>query len=249
MFTYPRRRCRTWGPALLFFLGWTLFTLYPRPADLVRSMYRVFRPPVDAAYIAAQAHLFADLDNPAAIDQRVSELFPYRFDWVAHNRPWYFPTLDEAFLVMTGDCKTRLLVLASILEYRGIPYRFSASPTHVWVEYPGKTVNGSENDQVAFFSTDPASGVRRWQLPTTIDMRRSLDSFWTAFWHYMPSRKKQSLAAGLVLSIVLGSLLYVLRRVTGHGTVRLPRARIILGVTSPPGTITGRYTSCSRREP
>ena len=214
--TRSRRRLPPWAPALCFLLGWVLLTFYPRPADLVLSVYRVFRPPINADYIAAQAHLFADLDDPVAIERRVSELFPYRYDWVAYNRPWYFPTVDEAFLVMTGDCKTHLLVLASILEYRGIPYSFSASPTHVWVEYPGKRETRGENAYVAFFSADPESGARSWKRPTTVDLRRSLDSFWTAFWHYMPPHKKQTLATGFVLSILLGITLQVLRRFRGR---------------------------------
>ncbi len=209
------RRFLSWAPAVFFFLGWVLLTLYPRPADLVRSVSRVFHPPVDAEFIAAYAHLFADLDDPAALDRRVSELFPYRYDWAAHNRPWYFPSIDEAFLVMTGDCKTHLLVLASVLEYRGIPYSFSVSPTHVWVEYPGKSETGSENAQVSFLSADPDGELRSWRLPTGVDVKRSLDSFWTAFWRYMPPSKKLSLAVGYVMALSVGFVLTVLTRVPG----------------------------------
>ncbi len=212
MYHTTRRRFRPWTLAILFFLGWVLLTFYPRPTDLVRSLYRVFRPPVDAEYVAVHAHLFADLEDPGAIDRRVSELFPYRYDWVSWNKPWYFPTVDEAFLAMTGDCKTRLIVLASVLEYRGIPYSFSASPTHVWVDYPGKSETRGENARVAFFSADSDSGARNWGIPSGVDLRLSLKSFWTAFWWYMPPHKKLSLAAGLVFSLLLGVVLGALTR-------------------------------------
>lgn len=212
MFTWTRQPRFPWHLASLFFLGWALLTFYPRPGDLARSVYRVFRPPVDATLMGAHAHLFADLDHPAEIDQRVRELFPYQFDWVSHNRPWYFPTLDEAFLVMTGDCKTHLLVLASILEYRGIPYTLSASPTHVWVEYPGKHETRGENTQVSFFSINPDSGTRQWKLPSGVNVQRSLDSFWTAFWRYMPLNKRRTIAVGFFLSILLGTTLSVFQR-------------------------------------
>lgn len=190
-----------WLPAVLFFLGWILFTFYPEPTDLVRSVYRVFRPPIDAEYARQYAHLFADLTEPAEIDLRVNELFPYRYDWVTFDKPWYFPTLTEAFSHMAGDCKTRLLVLASVLDSRDIPYHIAVSPTHVWVEYEGKRESLIENAQVAIFAT---GGDRTPMLPARFDIRRSAQSFWTAFWHYMPSHKRISIAVGFLLALAIG---------------------------------------------
>ncbi|TVR29428.1 MAG: hypothetical protein EA404_14700 [Spirochaetaceae bacterium] len=209
-----------WLPAILFFLAWVLFALYPEPADLVTSIYRVFRPPVDAEYARQHAHLFADLNETAEIDLRVNELFPYQYDWVTFGKPWYFPTVAEAFSHMAGDCKTRLVVLASVLDSRNTPYHIAVSPTHVWIEYDGKRESTIENAQVAFFAT---GGEQTLALPAQFDLRRSARSFWTAFWHYMPSHKKLSLAVGFVLALAIGLAGQVLSIV--HRRSRLIRSR------------------------
>jgi hypothetical protein len=190
-----------WFPAVLFFLGWTLFTFYPEPADLATSIYRVFRPPVDAEYASLYVHLFADLNEPAEIDLRVNELFPYQYDWMTFGKPWYFPTVTEAFSQMAGDCKTRLLVLASVLDARDIPYHIAISPTHVWVDYEGKRGSSIENAQAALFTT---GGEGALTLPAQFDLRRSARSFWTAFWHYMPPYKRVSLVVGFLFALTIG---------------------------------------------
>ncbi len=195
--TSAARRLRLF--AVFVFLFWTLLTLYPRPADLARSVYRVFNPPVDGEFVIAHAELFAHAETGREIDRAVRQAFPYQYDWVTYGMPWYFPSIDEAFLSMAGDCKTQLLVLASVLESRGIPYSIAVSPTHVWVEYDGKTTNASENALVTVFSSETGA----LQLPVDFDLRRSADSFWTAFWHYMPVHHKVSLYFGLALSVAL----------------------------------------------
>ncbi len=196
--------------AVGFFLAWVLFTLYPRPADLLRSVYRVFNPPVNGEYAASFVHLFEDSEDAAAIDRQVKASFPYQYDWVTFNVPWYFPTVEEAFERMAGDCKTQLVVLASMLEARGIPYTISVSPTHVWVDYEGKEPSRIENAQVAMF-TAPGAGEASseysfrelFRAPAQLDLARSFEVFWIAFWDYMPPDRKVSLAVGLVISIIL----------------------------------------------
>lgn len=195
--TQSARRLRVY--AVFVFLFWTMLTLYPDPADLAVSVYRVFNPPVDAEYVLAHADLFAHAETGRELDRAVGQAFPYQYDWVTYGMPWYFPDIHEAFLSMAGDCKTQLLVLASVLESRGIDYTIAASPTHVWVEYEGKVSNSVENASVQLFSSDTGTV----QLPTNVNLRRSLDSFWTAFWHYMPVRHKTSLLFGLSLSVLL----------------------------------------------
>lgn len=186
----------------VFFLSsvWVLLTLYPNPTDLVRSVYRVFRPPINASLAAGFDGPFVGLEEAPAIDVKVQSEFPYQYDWVTYNLPWYFPTAGEAFAKMAGDCKTRLVVLASILEARGIPYSIAVSPTHIWVEYAGKTPNRSENADVALFSS---AGGGRLSRPAHFDLRRSFKSFWTAFWIYMPIDRKLSLVAGLAVTLIL----------------------------------------------
>ncbi len=218
--------------AVAFFLAWTLFTLYPRPTDLVRSVYRVFNPPVDAEYAAAFSHVFTDTDlnDTVAIEAGVKEAFPYQYDWVTYNVPWYFPTVEEAFERMAGDCKTQLLVLASMLEARGIPYTISVSPTHVWVEYEGKRTNRIENAQVAMFTAPGAGGTPGgsslsdlFRMPAELDLARSFEVFWIAFWHHMPADRKVSLAVGLMISLVLFAI---------AGT-RIPEVTVVSPLPAP----------------
>lgn len=191
-------RLRLFG--VLFFATWVLLTLYPNPAYLARSVYRLFNPPVDASIAAAFDHYFAGLDEAHAIDAKVQSEFPYQYDWVTYNLPWYFPTVNEAFANMAGDCKTRLVVLASVLESRGIAYTVSVSPTHIWVEYEGKSTNRIENAEVALFSS---AGGGMLTIPAHFELRRSFDSFWTAFWTYMPVDRKFSLGAGAIVTTIL----------------------------------------------
>ncbi len=186
--------------ALCFFAAWILLTLYPNPLDLAKSVYRVFNPPINASLPIALEEHFADLTEAPAIDRRVQSNFPYQYDWVTYSLPWYFPTIDEAFANMAGDCKTRLVVLASLLESRGIPYSIAVSPTHVWVEYEGKVSNRIENTEVALFTS---AGDGAIALPARFEWRRSFDSFWTAFWTYMPIDRKLTLVAGLFFTIAL----------------------------------------------
>ncbi len=178
---------------------WVLYTLYPQPADLIRSVYRLFNPPVNPYYVSGYFEQYIDVTEPYAMDALIREKFPYQYDWVTYNRPWYFPTAEEAFRARAGDCKTRLLILSSLFEWHGIPYTLSVSPTHVWVEYEGKPLIRNELPQLAMISATQAGLVLQ---PPRINLGRSFDSFWTAFWHSMPDSKKVSLVVGLLISLV-----------------------------------------------
>ena len=194
--------------AVCFLLAWTLFTLYPRPSDLLRSVYRVFNPPIDGEVALHYEELFADVDRPLAIERRLKETVPYQYDWVTYGMPWYYPSAREAFAVMAGDCKTELLVLASVLESKGIAYTVKVSPTHVWVDYEGRPESNIENEEVAMFSAaDPGDPEQRaFALPQNIDLERSFRGFWTAFWHYMPVDRKISLFFGFAIFTILMAL-------------------------------------------
>ena len=195
--------------AICFLFAWTLFTLYPQPADLVRSVYRVFNPPISAEVALHYEELFEDLERPLAIERRVKETVPYYYDWVTYGMPWYYPTAREAFAVMAGDCKTELLILASTLEAKGIPYTVKVSASHVWVEYEGRPETDIENEDVALFSAAGRAGdnePRAFELPQNIDLERSFRSFWTAFWHHMPVDRRVSLFFGFSIFAALMAL-------------------------------------------
>ncbi len=189
------KRTRIFGFVSFFII--TLFILYPQPTDLFKSVYRIFNPPVDP-YLEEIAKLSSmiESDSLEQIESFVKYIFPYYYDWETYRVPWYFPTPEEAIEKRRGDCKTRMIITASILEYREEDYSFNASPTHIWVDYIGKKSNLSENENVAFFSSGEGTSFTRPE----IDVRRSADLFWKAFWEHMPQDKKASLFLGLLFS-------------------------------------------------
>ncbi len=184
---------------LYAFLIITLFVLYPQPTTLFVSIYRVFNPPIEPHL--EEIAIFSERiksDSPEQVEYFVKYLFPYQYDWKVYSVPWYFPTVEEALEKRRGDCKTRLLITASILEHRQEEYSFNASPTHVWVDYSGKKENSSENENVAFFSSREGERLR---FPR-VDAKRSSELFWQAFWGYMPKEKKASLLLGALFSSI-----------------------------------------------
>jgi transglutaminase-like putative cysteine protease len=128
---------RTCFPLLVVL--WALLVLYPNPLRLAASVRRLANPGVDPVAVESLAASLPS--DPAAIERAVLETLPYRYDWRVYGMPWYFPTVGEALENGEGDCKARAIVLASVLEAKGIPYRIDSSPTHVWVDYDGKVDN------------------------------------------------------------------------------------------------------------
>lgn len=121
--------------------------------------------------------------------------------------PWYCPTVDEVLERGTGDCKSRALVLASVLEAKDIPYQINLSPTHVWVNYEGKQDTSIENDQVEFYQYAPETGERRFKIPH-IGLSRVMNAFWQSFWDPMPDSRKALLISGLLALIVARVILH-----------------------------------------
>ncbi len=182
----------------LLLLLWVLLVLYPNPVNLVVSIQRAVHPHTDPAAVASLANEMPD--NPADIESAVRETFPYSYDWRAHGMPWYFPTVEEVMEKGQGDCKARALVTASILEYKGIPYRLQFSPIHMWVEYEGKESNSLENSGTLFYELDPDTGERSLQLPS-ISLRETARAFWNGFWPPMPLMRKILLTTGVSLLV------------------------------------------------
>ncbi|TVR62769.1 MAG: transglutaminase domain-containing protein [Spirochaetaceae bacterium] len=201
------KKMSRWWFALL--LAWILFVLYPNPGELITSLYRLHKPPVDAALVSDLAQELEG-STPTEIQAFVYEQLPYRYDWTAYNTPWYFPTLDEALLKGVGDCKARYVLFASLLEALEIPYRKNISLTHIWVEYDGKLENRVENNRETLIAVD-AAGRTRVRLPRA-DLQRSWASFRHAFWEIMPIGRKLLLFAGFPVVFGLFGLSSLLKR-------------------------------------
>jgi len=178
----------------LLVLLWILLVLYPNPLNLIVSLQRAFNPNIDPVSVES---LSQELPfDPAAIEDAVLHQIPYSHDWESYGMPWYVPTVEEVLERGEGDCKARTLVLASLFEAKGIPYRISCSPIHMWVEYEGKKETAIENPEVKFYQQDPETGERSFQLPE-IPFSDVVHSFWGGFWDPMPGVRKALLLFGL----------------------------------------------------
>lgn len=187
--------------SLFFILVWVTFVLYPQPTALGKSIYRLFDPPVAPGSIGVMLEALPSQVEPPEIEEYILTAVPYSYDWQVYNLPWYFPTVEEALLKGTGDCKSRFIVLASVLEALGIPYELYLSPTHIWINYAGKRETGLENRDAALLYAE--EGKFLVKLPR-VELQASLDMFWEAFWVHMPETRKTTLLSGLLV----GSLLF-----------------------------------------
>ena len=189
---------RTCFPLLVVL--WVLLVLYPNPLRLAASVQRLANPRVDPAAVESLAASLPS--DPAVIEKAVLAMVPYHYDWEVYGMPWYFPTVDEVLENGQGDCKARAIVLASVFEAKGIPYRINSSPMHVWVDYDGKVGNSLENPGAGFYEVDPQTGARSLHLPK-ISITEVMGTFWQGFWPPMPVVRKVLLVSGLVILVAI----------------------------------------------
>ena len=221
------RRSRAVGIFRAFFpilvALWILLVLYPNPLRLAASVQRLADPRVDPGSVQTLAESLPS--EPTAIEKAVLDSVPYYYDWEVYAMPWYFPTVDEVLEKGRGDCKARAIVLASVFEAKGIPYRIKSSPMHVWVDYDGKGENTIENPEAGFYEVEPQTGARSLRLPG-IDLAEFTDAFWQGFWPPMPMARKMLLVSGLVMLLSL--------RVMSPRTGRLARSGLPRCAASQP---------------
>lgn len=192
------RLFRAFFPLLLVL--WVLLVLYPNPLRLAASVQRLANPRVDPGAVQTLAESLPS--EPAAIEKAVLDSVPYSYDWEVYAMPWYFPTVDEVLKNGQGDCKARAIVLASVLEAKGIPYRINSSPTHVWVDYDGKVEDEMENSGAGFYEVDPRTGAKSLQVPK-ISVTEVMGTSWQGFWPPMPIARKLLLISGLVILVAV----------------------------------------------
>ena len=160
------RRLLRFSPRSAITLLWIIFSLYPNPFLLTRSIVHAIHPPIDPAAVRDWADALPN--NPAYIEQQVLERFVrYSVPWQTYGVPWYYPRTSEVVAAGKGDCEARMVVLASLLKAKGIPYRLAASFDHIWVEYPGKSSNLLEYEELAILRDG------KLQLPERWDWRQS----------------------------------------------------------------------------
>ena len=206
---------------LLVGVLFTFAVLYPNPLTLGRSIAHVVDPDVDPQ--AARAVAATLPDDPRLIERAVLErIVPYSYDWQASGVPWYFPTTAEALKAGRGDCESRALVLASILDAKGIPYELRMSFDHIWVDYPGKQASAIENDAVVLVDD------RGWRWPEQLDLREELRNQVAFYWTPMPLLRKSLLLGGLVAiigaNVIVGAIAALRRRRTDPAAALTPGA-------------------------
>jgi TM2 domain-containing membrane protein YozV len=176
----------------LFVIVWILLVLFPNPWRLGTGLKRILNPHTDPAAVASLAQDMPS--DPALIENEVLKLIPYSYDWQTYGMPWYCPSVREVLQKGKGDCKARALVLASILQAKGIPNRIQWSLQHVWVEYPSKVDTGLEKN--GLYQKNSETGKKSWHLPLT-PPSDVLNELYTDFVRTMPGTRLFLMLAGL----------------------------------------------------
>jgi hypothetical protein len=183
----------------LLIVCWTTLVLYPKPWDLAVTIQRAWSPPVDAASVVALAQTLPD--DPTQVEAAVrTEIVPYAYDWVVYDEPWYFASPSEALRDGRGDCESQAVVLASLLEAKGIPYRLQVSFDHIWVEFPQKKDNAIERDAVAVI--EHVDGQLRVKKPDEFDLEQFLKDHNEAHVVPMPASRKALLLIGIAMILL-----------------------------------------------
>ena len=196
----------------LIFMLWIILVLYPNPLNLIISIHRVLN--FDANPSAVEFMLNGLPSDPVAIEKAVLARIPYSHDWEVYGMPWYCPTVAQVMEREEGDCKSRALVLASVLEAKNIPYQIHSSLMHIWVDYENKQETSIENVQVEFYQYDPETGERQFQIPD-IGPSRLMDYWQQQFWTPMPNARKTLLVSGL-LALVAARVMLRKKRVAQY---------------------------------
>jgi hypothetical protein len=172
-------------------LTWTLFVLYPNPVLLVESVERLRNPPLE--YPPDVPSLPS---SPKEIEGFVEGYVEYNYDFRVYGVPWYIPRPSEVVENKEGDCKSRAILLASILKEKGIPFSLEISPIHFWVDYPGKERTEVENSSVAIYSDG------EWKLPEVVNWNMYLKVWKGVLWDSMPALRKLALIGGLIVIFI-----------------------------------------------
>jgi hypothetical protein len=180
---------------------WILFMLFPNLGVLPLDVYRFFemptRPTDDVQLVADSLPA-----NATAIEQYVDDHIHYAYDFQTYGVVWYIPTPSDVLKAQQGDCKSKAVLLASLLEAKQIPHTVKVSPVHFWVDYNGKLSTNFteqyETTQVAFAENG------QFKLPVETNALLYLNTYKDIVWTSMPLLRKIALIAGLVLIVQFG---------------------------------------------
>ncbi len=197
-------------------VAWGVCVCYPNPGVLVRSIQNAWRPVIDADVVRDWALTLPA--NPRQIEAAVLERIAYAVPWETDGVPWTFPTPAEVMARNAGDCQGRAVVLASVFEARGMPYRLEASFDHIWVDYPGRKGTGIENPNKVMVRRAPTSDgwASRMRLPE-IDWAESWRIEREYFWDTAPWLRRILIATGWIVLALIPTVRRRARSIGAHG--------------------------------
>jgi predicted transglutaminase-like cysteine proteinase len=180
---------------------WILLILFPNPIVVPLNIYRLFQMPTkptdDVKTVAASLPA-----NGSVIEQYVDEHVHYTYDFEAYGVVWYLSTPNDVLKSHQGDCKSKAVLTASLLEAKGIPYTLRVSPVHFWVDYSGRAqTNFSERyetTQVAIIDNG------QFKIPSKTNAFLYLNTYKDIVWTSMPLLRKIALIGGLAIIIQFG---------------------------------------------
>ncbi|MBI2954430.1 MAG: transglutaminase domain-containing protein [Chloroflexi bacterium] len=176
---------------------WVLVVLYPNPAMFFATLWRTVSLPIDANAARSLASTLPD-DPNLLRDLVLTELVPYEINWNVYDVPWYFPSTAEVIRDGRGDCEGQAVLLASILQAKGIPYQLKMSFDHMWIDFQSKNASGMmEQDEMAFAENE--DGALKLKVPKHFDLKNYIDVQLDGRWHPMPDYRKVLLFVGLLL--------------------------------------------------
>lgn len=180
--------------------AWIGAVVYPDPRPFFNSVTRLRNPPIDAV---AAAEVAATLpDDYRAIEEYVAEYVPWESAWILYGLPWYFPTVSEVIVDRAGDCQAQTVLMASILEAKGMSYTLRYSFDHVWVDYPGKTATTLEDPATSFASSEGEGWLT--DLPEKFPLGTILKQRIAYHWTPMPAGQKILILLGVTAIIGYG---------------------------------------------
>jgi hypothetical protein len=197
---------------------WILFILFPNPGLLPLDVYRFFemptRPTDDVRLVADSLPA-----NATVIEHYVDSHIHYAYDFQAYGVIWYIPTPSDVLKAQQGDCKSKAVLLASLLEAKQIPHTVKVSPIHFWVDYSGKPrtnfTEQYETNQVALAENG------QFKLPGETNALLYVNAYKDLAWTSMPLLRKIALITGLVLILQFGHFKEPKKRWTDYVGSRL----------------------------
>ncbi len=173
---------------------WICLILFPNPLVIPLDVYRLFEMPVQPNQEVRQVAESLPA-NGTSIERYVNEHVRYTYDFRSYGVVWYIPAPGDVLKSQQGDCKSRAILLASLLDAKGIPYSVSISPVHFWVDYEGRPqTNFSAQYETADVAIVENGHIKTPEKATTLlYLNTYIDIVWTS----MPVLRKVLLISGL----------------------------------------------------